>query len=138
MSAEPLSRPLTDGIQVCRGLRMSKENKYFQIRDAGDAVVIQLCPAACDDLDEGFGRAIVQYVDAAQPKQVVVDFTQVARCTSSAIGALIHVQKRLHTWGGHLKLCGMSDNVRDSFHRLHLDRGVFRIFASEAEALADS
>ena len=42
----------------------------------------------------------------------------------------------VHASGGELKLCGMSEPVRDAFGMLNLDGTVFEIHDRETDALA--
>jgi anti-anti-sigma factor len=79
---------------------------------------------------------LMQFVDERRPGRLVINFNRIQYCSTALINGVLRVQKRLVELGGTIKLCGMSESVRESFDMLGLDGTVFHVYASEADALA--
>lgn len=73
-------------------------------------------------------------IDGRRPKKLLVSFSEVSRCSTDVINALLLAKKRLLTEGGELKLCEMSPNIRHTYQILNLDGTVFRIYDSTEDA----
>jgi len=67
--------------------------------------------------------------------QVVIDLSQVDWMNSSGLGTLISGLTTLRQSGGNLKLCGLSDKIKNLFTITKL-LSVFEIFPSAADAAA--
>ncbi len=81
-----------------------------------DAVTIERMSARLRDLIEG-----------AEADRTVCDFSRVTYLSSSALGMLIGLQRRITQKGGQLKLSGVSDEIREVFEITKLDT-VFDIY----------
>ncbi|MBT3278301.1 MAG: STAS domain-containing protein [Phycisphaerales bacterium] len=71
--------------------------------------------------------------DAAAP-MMVVDFATVANMSSSALGMLITLHKRIRETSGKLVLCNIQPAILEVFRITRLDE-IFMICASRSEAL---
>ena len=70
---------------------------------------------------------------AAQPR-FVLDFTNVAHLSSSALGVLITLSKRVREKGGQLRLCCIQPAILEIFVITRLNE-IFQICRSKEEAL---
>lgn len=90
--------------------------------------------------DEKTVREVGDQIGAAlpgdgQPLRVVLDFSGVDIISSSLLGKLILLQRRIDSTGGRLRLCEMSSTVSGVFRTSNLDR-LFTIDRDRAAALA--
>lgn len=88
--------------------------------------------------DERTVREVAEQVfnaaPATGPIRMVVDFTGVDLVSSSLLGKLLLLQRRVDASGGKLRLCEMSPAVRAVFKVSNLDR-LFGIDRDRREAL---
>jgi anti-sigma B factor antagonist len=85
------------------------------------------------DLAKEFS-SLVEQVGAGT---LVVDLGVVSFLTSSSIGVLIAMLKRIRAHGGQMKLCGLLPEIRELFTITQIDR-VFEIHASVEDALPNA
>jgi anti-sigma B factor antagonist len=71
---------------------------------------------------------------ASGPIRMIVDFSGVDLVSSSLLGKLILLQRRVDASGGRLRLCEMTNVVRSVFRTANLDR-LFSIDRDRREAL---
>ncbi len=88
-----------------------------------DAVTIERLSAGLKDL-----------LDGAESKQFIFDFSQVNYLSSSALGMLIGLQRRVVQPGGSLKLSGIREDIMEVFRITKLDT-VFDIYRDIPSAL---
>jgi anti-sigma B factor antagonist len=74
------------------------------------------------------------FVEERHARFVLMDFSEVEFMTSSMIGRLLRLRKRLVANGGRLGLVGMSDSIRQVFATTRLDR-FFEVYPSLEKAL---
>ncbi len=67
--------------------------------------------------------------------KLVVDFSAVAQMSSSALGMLITLHKRVREKEGQLRLCGIQPSIYEVFIITRLNE-IFRICRSQEEALS--
>lgn len=88
--------------------------------------------------DERTVREVADQLFAAAPSsgpiRMIVDFSGVDMVSSSLLGKLILLQRRVDASGGKLRLCEMSSSVRAVFKTSNLDR-LFGIDRDRREAL---
>jgi anti-sigma B factor antagonist len=88
--------------------------------------------------DDRTVREVAEQVFAATPAAgpicMILDFTGVEQISSSLLGKLILLQRRVDASGGKLRLCEMSNVVRSVFKTSNLDR-LFGIDRDAREAL---
>ena len=89
-------------------------------------------------LDRGqidkIGTELVALVEDKGRKNVLINFEGVDYLSSTMLGKLVVLHKRLAQKKGKLKLCCIKPSIREVFEITHLDR-VFDIYADEREAL---
>ncbi len=72
---------------------------------------------------------------AQNPKiKVILDFVNVTNMSSSALGMLITLHKRVREAHGELRLCNIQPTIQEVFKITRLDE-IFHICASKGEAL---
>ncbi len=72
----------------------------------------------------------------AQPR-IVVDFVNVGHMSSSALGMLITLNKRVREKGGTLWLCNITPSILEVFEITRLNQ-VFQILSSRDEAVREA
>jgi PAS domain S-box-containing protein len=65
---------------------------------------------------------------------LIIDLSKLVCLSTALIGTFLHVQKRLRTAKGRLRLFGLSPNVLESLQHLKLAGGVFAIYPDEVSA----
>jgi anti-anti-sigma factor len=92
--------------------------------------------------DETTARAVGDELAAAVPRSgpvaLILDFSGVEALSSTMLGKIILLQRRIDGAGGRLRLCEMSKPVRDVFRTSRLDQifAIDRDLAESREALA--
>lgn len=83
---------------------------------------------------QGFKGAMVDFIHAGH-RRVVLELSAVEFMDSTGLAALLSTMKTLDG-SGELALTGLSEKVRKLFAITRLDRGVFRLFQNEKEAVS--
>ena len=108
----------------------------IQVSQDGDVTVVQLNDRRI--LDETsiaeIGEMIYALVPKAQPPKFVVDFANVAHMSSSALGMLITLHKRIRERGGELRLCGIQPAILEVFVITRLNE-IFQIAPTREQAI---
>jgi anti-sigma B factor antagonist len=91
--------------------------------------------------DDRTVREVADQLSAALPNdgkaiKLVIDFTGVDLISSSLLGKLILLQRRVDGSGGKLRLCELSPTVHSVFKTSNLDR-IFGIVRDRRAALAE-
>jgi anti-sigma B factor antagonist len=90
--------------------------------------------------DDRTVREVSEQINASLPNDgsplyVVLDFTGVDLISSSLLGKLILLQRRIDATGGRLRLCELSPTVAGVFRTSNLDR-LFSIDRDQAASLS--
>ncbi len=97
-------------------------------------VTVVLLPGR--DLDAGnageFKSAIAPVLKAHS--KMVFDLSQLRFIDSSGLGAFLSCLRQLSTKGGELKLCGLSNQVYQTFELVRMHR-IFDIYSTKSEAV---
>jgi anti-anti-sigma factor len=102
----------------------------------GDVTIIHLPAELIDPLDIATARdAWRAHVLAHKPHRIVVNFDVVRSCGSEAVGGLVHLGTTVRNYGGEMKLCSMSERIREIFEICRLVPGVFELYNSAGEAI---
>ncbi len=80
------------------------------------------------------GKQVISLIDN-NARKVVLDFGNVDYLSSSALGMLITIKKRLDSVGGELKLCNINKQIFQVFELTKLDK-LFSIYDTSSQALA--
>ncbi|MEC7603674.1 MAG: STAS domain-containing protein [Planctomycetota bacterium] len=81
------------------------------------------------------GEEMSRFVKHSQPRRLVVSFDHVCSCGSQAVGDLVNLAKQVRKYGGEIKLCSMSNRVREVFDLCRLIGPVFDVYSSAGEAV---
>jgi anti-sigma B factor antagonist len=113
------------------------ENQVPRLRTSAQGPVIVVELADKKILDEALinqiGRQLATVVAGQDPPRIVLDFVNVGHMSSSALGMLITLHKRIREKNGHLRLCNIRPSIYDVFVITRLNE-VFGICASRDEA----
>lgn len=116
---------------------MSQDNPRLDVSQEGAVTVIQLLDSKL--LDEmsimQIGDEINDQIAGSSPPKLVLDFTSVAHMSSSALGMLITLHKRVREQGGQLRLCCIQPTIYEVFVITRLNE-IFKVCQSRQEALA--
>ncbi len=79
-------------------------------------------------------NSIMALIEQVSGINLIINFCNIKFLTSSALGLLIRVIKKMHETGGKLKLCSIDPKILEVFTITRLDK-VFEIYDSQAEAV---
>ena len=100
-----------------------------------DVKLVKFIPSRI--LDEiqinAIGQQVISLIDEGARK-IVFDFSNVDHLSSSALGMLITIKKRLDNVNGTLKLCNIQSQIFQVFKITRLDK-LFEIYDTATEAL---
>ncbi len=113
------------------------EYRRLEVKEVGDVTVVYFRDQKIlDDLNiQELGQELNHLVEVENCKKLVLNFTTVEFLSSSALGKLITLEKKVKNTGGILKLCEIQPEILEVFTITKLDR-LFKIHPSEADALA--
>ncbi len=83
---------------------------------------------------QGLENSIMALIEQAGGINLIINFCNVKFLTSSALGLLIRVIKKMQETGGKLKLCSIDPKIFEVFTITRLDK-VFDIYGSQQEAV---
>jgi anti-sigma B factor antagonist len=102
---------------------------------AGVTVATTLDMKLNDDLSiSEWGDQLLAIFDDGECKKLLVNFERVLFMSSSALRALITLNKKSKEGGASLVLCGIDDNIMEAFRITRLDN-VFTIKKNEDEGI---
>jgi len=118
---------------------MDDQSLRLKVTSDGDVAVVELVDKKV--LDEKTISEIAEQVyalaaEAATPR-LVLDFVNVAHMSSSALGMLITLNKRVREKSGHLRLCNIRPSIYEVFVITRLSE-VFTICPGREEAVRDA
>lgn len=115
---------------------MAERNARLNVTTEGGATVVEMNDRKI--LDEIFITQIGEEFEAilarSDDPKLVVDFANVSHMSSSALGMLITLHKRVREKNGQLRLCNIQSQIFEVFRITRLDE-IFSIHDSRAEAL---
>ena len=82
------------------------------------------------DMKKVFDKLISQ-----KTPKIVIEMTRVAYVDSTGLATLVWILKNMRSYGGKMRLSGMSPKIKSLFEITKLDK-LFEIMASEEEAIA--
>jgi len=80
------------------------------------------------------GADLLALIEEKDRKRVLINFEGVDYLSSTVLGKLIVLHKRMAEKQGQLKLCGIKPSIREVFEMTRLDK-VFEIYADESEGM---
>jgi len=115
---------------------MSDENQRIHVSNEGDVTVVELADRKI--LDEinimQIGEQLSQLVASTDVPKLVLDFANVEHMSSSALGVLITLHKRIREKSGMLGLCCIQPTIQEIFEITRLSE-IFNIQADRAAAV---
>ncbi|MDY6912919.1 MAG: STAS domain-containing protein [Planctomycetota bacterium] len=115
---------------------MQEQGPRLKASEQGDVMVIELTDQKI--LDEinitQLGEQLQAMVQQASHSKFVMDFSSVAHMSSSALGMLITLQKKIREKGGQLRLCNIQPTIHEVFVITRLNE-IFNIHPSRKEAV---
>ncbi len=109
---------------------------YFDVREEGDVVVgLFSVPRLTEDQNvEQLGHDLFALVEHFNKRKVVLSLASVEFMTSSVLGKLITLHRKMHRQHGHLVLCDLQPGVHEVMRVSRLN-DYFKTSASIDEAL---
>jgi anti-sigma B factor antagonist len=100
------------------------QSPRLKVRDEGGVRVIRFEDRALTDeaVVRGVGDQLAAALPRTGPPAVILDFSGVQSISSMMIGKLIALQRRVDNQHGQMRLCELSDPVRNVFRTANLDR----------------
>jgi anti-sigma B factor antagonist len=115
---------------------MAEQHPRMSISQEGEVTMVTLADQKI--LDEmnisQIGSKLGDIVVKTQKPQMVIDFGNVTNMSSSALGMLITLHKRVRERDGELRLCSIQPNIEEVFRITRLNE-IFEICKSRNEAL---
>lgn len=115
---------------------MRENSSRLNVTTLGDVSVVELADRKI--LDEvnisEIGEQMNSLVAESDNPKLVVDFANVAHMSSSALGMLITLHKRIRQKDGELRLCNIQPSIYEVFVITRLNE-IFEISQSRQEAL---
>ena len=113
------------------------EHRHLLINEVGDVTVVHFRDSRItEDLSiQELGQELFQLVEAEKRNKLALNFAGVDFLSSSALGKLITLEKKMKAHNGQLKLCSIRPQIYEVFVITKLNR-LFDIRKDEADALA--
>ena len=115
---------------------MREQTPRLNVTTEGDATVVELTDRKI--LDEvnisQIGERLNGLVADSDSPKVIIDFSAVSHMSSSALGMLITLHKRIREKGGQLRLCAIQPGIYEVFVITRLNE-IFQICSSRGAAL---
>lgn len=103
--------------------------------ESGVTVATLVDPKILDELNIAkIGNQLNEIAGQGPAPRVVLDFSNVTNMSSSALGMLITLHKRIREAQGQLRLCSIQSTIEEVFKITRLDE-IFTICASQSEAI---
>ena len=116
---------------------MREQTPRVNVSTSGDATVVELTDRKI--LDEvnisQIGEQLNALVAQSVKPRIVIDFAAVAHMSSSALGMLITLHKRVREKNGQLRLCSIQPAILEVFQITRLNE-IFHITPNREQALA--
>jgi len=114
-------------------------SRWFVAERVGEATVLTFTQA--DLLDQetvrGIREGVLDLLENRGQRRLVLDFGRVRALSSTMLGLLIALNKRVQQAGGDLTLCSLTPDLDDKFQTLRLHK-FFRICPDRQAALPGS
>ena len=116
---------------------MLESNQRLNVAQEGPVTIVELIDRKI--LDEvailELGEQLSALVTASEVPLMVLDFSNVAHMSSSALGMLITLHKRIREKDGQLRLCSIQVAIREIFEITKLNE-IFQIAETREAALS--
>ncbi|KPK79759.1 MAG: hypothetical protein AMJ81_12855 [Phycisphaerae bacterium SM23_33] len=118
---------------------MAEQSPRFKVVSEGDVSVVEMLQKRIVEegtISEISGQLYELAAQAGKPR-MVVDFANVTHMSSSALGMLITLHKRVRERGGRLALCNIRPSIFEVFVITRLNE-VFKVCAGRDEAVHEA
>ena len=117
---------------------MDSLNPTISVEYAEQTVIVTLTQHRIleDNAIQSLADSIMPLVEQNAGKKLIIDFSDVEFFSSSVLGLLIRISKKVYEGQGLLRLCCIEPNIMKVFKITRLDR-VFDIYATREMAVAD-
>ncbi len=115
---------------------MAKAKPKFKVSETDGVTVITLADQRIlDELSiSAIGNELAERVAQAPVPKMVIDFRNVTNMSSSALGMLITLHKRIREANGQLRLCNIQPTIEEVFKITRLNE-IFQIYKSQDDAV---
>ena len=116
---------------------MDQMNPNLQVDYHNDAVIATLTDEKIleDDQIQALEGSFMPLIEQNKHIHLVVDFSNVKFLTSSVLGLLIRISKKVYEQEGKLRLCAIDPKIMEVFRITRLDK-IFEIYADQDKALS--
>src|ERR1700752_2567968 len=108
----------------------------LRVDQVGDVAGVRF--ANCPTLDESSSHAVGQELNDLVERdghvKILLDMSDVAFLTSTSLGKLVILHKKVKVAGGVLKICSLQGPIESIFQITHLNH-LFSLYPDEAAAL---
>ncbi len=115
---------------------MEQQNLRMNVTDEGNVTIVELTDKKI--LDEvsikEIGRDLSALTARSDKPLLILNFSPVSHMSSSALGMLITLHKRIREKKGQLKLCNIQPAIYEVFVITRLNE-IFDIYQSQAKAM---
>lgn len=113
------------------------KSNFFKVQQTGEVAVLTLLQPRLSEEEnlEELDFELHLLVEKYQIQNVIIDLTAVTYLTSTAIGKVIGLHRRMVRQNGQLILCSLQSGVVDILNASHL-LDYFRVVPSQEDALA--
>jgi len=113
------------------------EYRHLLIHEVGDVTVVHFRDSRItEDLSiQELGQELFQLVEVEKRNKLALNFAGVDFLSSSALGKLITLEKKIKAHNGQMKLCNIRPQIHEVFVITKLNR-LFDIRKDEADTLA--
>ena len=116
---------------------MANENAKMKVSQVDGITVVVLADQKI--LDEvsiaKIGNDLGKLITPEGKPKIVINFENVTNMSSSALGMLITLHKRVRQAGGQLRLCNIQPTISEVFKITRLDE-IFQICPDQSQAIA--
>lgn len=115
---------------------MTEENPKLSVSETDGVTVVTLADhRILDELSiSKIGRQLQDKVAQASVPKMVIDFRNVTNMSSSALGMLITLHKRIREANGQLRLCNIQPTIEEVFKITRLNE-IFQICKNQEQAV---
>ena len=113
-----------------------KKSNVVEITGNKKAAIVAFKSASISNMEEiaAASRQIKEFIEAEQPKEMVVDFELVKFFSSAVLGLLLDIRAKLKTYDGEVVISSINPQLYRVFKITHLDR-IFKFFPDKENAI---
>lgn len=114
---------------------MDKVNPNLSVSFRGSVVLTTLTDEKILDETQlqGLETSFMPLIEQNPKIQLIIDFSNVKFLTSSVLGLLIRISKKVYESDGRLRLCSINPKIMEVFRITRLDK-IFEIYPNIDEA----